>query len=177
MSSPHLGATVPGLSWCIGSLLFGRWLRSQRAPIRQAHLQGGTLRACTIHYQSLGHSQKPTEKSPRSKTHRKKNPGKKCMGKNSWTYLLLTREHTPKPPSQAVHSLTPSPLHTHRPRHLPTQAPTHPGTHPPRHSPTHPGTHPPTYSPPYLTCTHSLPKKNTYWTDRYWTDRYWTDRY
>ena len=48
-SSPHLGATVPGSSWRVGSLLFSGSLKSQRAPSRQAHLQGGTLQACTIH--------------------------------------------------------------------------------------------------------------------------------
>ena len=156
----------------------------------------------SLHYPPpvLGPPQKPTEKSPRSKTHRKRIPGEKCMKKNSWTNLLLTREHTPQPSNTLSHphSLPYAPTHpvTHPPRHPPTQAPTHPGTHPPRHppsqAPTLPGTHPPRHPPSQaptlpgifsthsLTCTHSQnyqPNKNMYWTDRYWSDRYWTDMY
>ena len=133
--SPHLGTTVPDLSWRVGSLQETKVPASTKQAV---HLQGGTLQACTIHYHVLGpppktHGENPMDKKCMEKKYMEKN----YMEKSPWMYLLLTREDTPKPQNQAMHSiiptLTPLCIHPYPPRNLPTQAPTHPGTHPPRH--------------------------------------------
>ena len=68
---------------------------------------------------SLGHPLNPRRKNPWSKTHRK-NPREKMHGENLMEVSLTYKRTHTQISKPAVHSLTPSPLRTHPPRHPPT---------------------------------------------------------